>query len=455
MDYETRLISCTTTQEASACMRRHYRNLRNAGKQLYWGGKGTQRHKASEAEFLAKVEECRKTMTLSTGTNTMKRDWPLGSYRVDGNSTRQELYVRDHDGKLHIWYCNSKSAGTSGQDEAKGSRARKIACTDIREASGRPVNLIYGCADISVKNCIPRQFYYIDPRYNGRIQDCMSCIDGCSQYPSGFQGDMPTTYGSRVEDGTVKPSAEYPFAFYLRSGHMAIYNELDTHDWMDSPFRESLVPSREKPDAYRNSPSIHHDYHLEPAQDTTLLMRKADINPFREFFTKYYAIKETYPHDSDEYGDAKMVMNACIGMMHQNDYMYRRTSFRLPHLAAVAIARGNQRLLDMAKLIGVDNIAMIVVDSIIYRGDIVFGEPTKALGTFHQEVTGCSYMQLKNSVYMFMDSNGKCVKYKHGSYNRNRDGSPITEPTSFRDMGEWVRVPEGDCQEEQEDGEEE
>ena len=94
---------------------------------------------------------------------------------------------------------------------------------------------------------------------------------------------------------------------------------------------------------------------------------------------------------------------------------------------------------------------MIVVDSIIYRGKREFGNPTKAFGTFHQEVTGCSYRQLKNSVYIFMDSEGKCVKWKHGAFNRNRDGSPLEEPTSFSAMDRWVRVVRGKIQEEQED----
>lgn len=452
MGYRERLLACRDTWSTICCVADHYEAGKKREKskrtQLNWGENAT-REKVNEAQLKARLDECRATMVESTGSNTMKEDWPLGSYRMSTTPSRSQLYVRDRRGRLHIWYCNSKSAGTSRADKHPGGDARKIACREVRKATGMSVNEIYGKADISVKNCVPRGFYYLDQTYNGRIHGCMSCIDGCSQYPSGFLGDMPTTIGSKVEEGTVKPSAEYPFAFYLRSGHLAIYNELDTHDWLDSPFADRLCPWNEKPD--RDSPSIHHDYYLEPSGDRTLLMRKADINPFREFFTKQYAIKETYPHDSDEYQEAKLVMNALVGMMHQKDYTYWTTSFRLPHLAAVAIARGNQRMLDMAKLIGVDNIAMIVVDSIIYRGKRVYGKPTKALGTFHQEVTGCRYRQLKNSVYIFMDSNGKCVKYKHGSYNRMEDGSPISEPTSFSDMDRWVKVIEGEIQEEQED----
>ena len=67
---------------------------------LYWGRDAT-REKVNEAQLLARVEECRKTMVEATGSRFQKGDWPLGSYRVDGNSTKQELYVRDRRGRLH------------------------------------------------------------------------------------------------------------------------------------------------------------------------------------------------------------------------------------------------------------------------------------------------------------------------------------------------------------------
>lgn len=404
--------------------------------ELNWGRDATS-HKVSEDDFRAKWEECKSTMVESTGSKTMKRDWPRGSYRAVVGRFRAELYVRDARGKLHMWYCNSKSKDSSEPKDKDGLGAISIVNGKVREATGKSMYLIYGKADISVKNCVPKPFHYIDRFFPSYPVPGMSCIDGCSQYPSGFIGDMPTARGSIMEQGTAKPSAEYPFAFYLRSGHMAIYNELDTHDWLDSPFADSLCPRSEKPDRF--SPSKHHNYRLDPSQDTTLLMRKADANPLEGVFRKQFDIKETYPHDSDEYQDAKKVMNACVGMMWQRDRNYRHTEYQFAHLAAVAIARGNKRLLDMAKLIGEDNIAMIVVDSIIYRGDREFGNPTKGIGTFHQEVTGCWYRQLGNNQYMFMDANGKCIKYAHGSLNGMDDGSDIGEPTSFDDMDRWIR----------------
>ena len=440
MGYRERLLACRDTWSTICCVADHYEAGKKREKskrtQLNWGENAT-REKVNEAQLKARLDECRATMVESTGSNTMKVDWPLGSYRMSTTPSRSQLYVRDKRGRLHIWYCNSKSAGTSRADKHPGGDARKIACREVRKATGMSVNEIYGKADISVKNCVPKPFHYTDREFPRIPVAPVSCLDGCSQYPSGFSGDMPTTRGSMVVQGTAKPSAEYPFAFYLRSGHMAIYNELDTHDWRDSPFAESLCPRSEKPDLF--SPSKHHDYYLDPSQDTTLLMKKADANARDRAFREQFDVKENYSHDSDEYQDAKKVMNACVGMMWQRDRNYRSTEYQFAHLAAVAIARANKRLLDMAKLIGEDNIAMIVVDSIIYRGDREFGNSTKGIGTFHQEVTGCWYRQLGHNIYMFMDSNGKCVKYAHGSLDAMDDGSDIGEPTSFGDMDRWIR----------------
>ena len=419
-----------------ASVRGEYRKEESERLELFWS-RDAESHKVSEEDFRARWEGCKATMVESTGSKTMKRDWPLGSYRASIGRFRAELYVRDARGKLHMWYCNSKSKDSPEPSDRKGQRAMSVIRDRVREISGKSMYLIYGKADISVKNCVPRPFHYDDYGFPRNKVPDVSCLDGCSQYPSGFIGDMPTTRGSKVEEGTVKPSAEYPFAFYLRSGHLAIYNELDTHDWRNTPFQNELCPRYEKPDPF--SPSRHHNYYLDPSQDTTLLMRKADTNPLETVFREQFDIKESYPHDSKEYQDAKRVMNASIGMMWQKDRNYRRTEYQMAHLAAVAIARGNKRLLDMAKLIGEDNIAMIVVDSIIYRGDREFGKPTKGFGTFHQEVTGCWYRQLGHNMYMFMDNSGKCIKYRHGSLDAMDDGSDIVEPTDFGDMDRWIR----------------
>ena len=98
-----RLLACRSEAAAVSCIRRHQRQLANAERQLYWGG-GAKRVKVSEVDLKARLDECRATMVESTGSKTMKADWPLGSYRRSVTGTRAQLYVRGFDGSLTVWY---------------------------------------------------------------------------------------------------------------------------------------------------------------------------------------------------------------------------------------------------------------------------------------------------------------------------------------------------------------
>lgn len=392
--------------------------------QVYWNG-DSEKIKLSKKEIQAIYKECKKTMIKSTGTKTMVKDWPLGSYRLQVGKYRVDLFVRDQEGKLKWYYSNSKSKDTSKADTNKGGNARKTANEWVINTTGKSIVGWYGRSPIYFRLCNPRPFYYLNDSYSNQYFSHFNCIDACSQYPSGFLGDMPTTEGHKTMKGTVKPTEDYPFAFYLKSGHLAIYDELDTHDWKDSPFADQLL--------------IKEQY-IDPSKDVTVLMKKAGKNPLKEFFLKQYEIKETYDHDSQEYKDAKDVMNCLIGMMHQKEFMYKKTSFQLAHISAVAIARGNQKILNKAMEIGKENIAQIIVDSIIYKGKEDYGTKKKeGLGTFHQEVSDSKYAQLKQSTYAFWDKEWNCLKFKHGASDDDGEGNEIKAPKDIADMNKWCR----------------
>lgn len=410
------------------------RKMRQLGKsgnrkkyeQIYWNGNAT-KIKCSEQEMHDHLNYCKEHFKKSIGSKTMLRDWPKGSYRMQNDKYSAKLFVRDNEGKLWWYYVNAKSKDTNEVDEAEGKKAITLANKYCKEKFGKPLVSIYGTTNVIFRFCTPKQFYYRDIDKDGKILNHMSCIDASSQYPSGFLGDMPTSKGNKVFKGTVKPTKEYPFAFYLKSGHLAIYNELDTHDWLFSPFAEYLFQD-EKIECKN----------LDPNQDVTVLMRKAEINPLAKFFDEQFKIKETFDHDSEEYKNAKLVMNALIGMMHQKTYNYVKSNWKLAHLPSIAIARGNQKILDMASKIGIQNVTMIVVDSIIYQGKKEFGTHEKHLGSMHQEVTDAQYRHLKTSTYAFF-KDGNCVKFKHGSSNATIDDDEIETPKSLFEMDNYVR----------------
>ena len=146
--------------------------------ELNWGRDATS-HKVSEDDFRAKWEECKATMVESTGSKTMKRDWPRGSYRASIGRFRAELYVRDARGKLHMWYCNSKSKDSSEPKDNDGLRAIKVISRSVREKTAKSMYLIYGKADVSVRHCVPKPFHDIDRCCPSDPGPGMSCIDGC------------------------------------------------------------------------------------------------------------------------------------------------------------------------------------------------------------------------------------------------------------------------------------
>ena len=419
---------------------------------IYWEGEAD-KVKLSEEGFRDKLMELANDGYVeSRGTKTAKRDWPLGSLRVDKSKFKMKLFVRQFDGKFVQYYCSAASADTSEKKKGAGGNAKKVLTSWLKDRGMPSMAEIYGRVSVDFKNCIPRGFYYMNRLMTDVPLDHMNAIDACSQYPSGFVGKMPKFDGesSKLIFGTAKPTEEYPFAFYINSGHLAIFGEFDTHDWLKTPFAGVLCPMEEKENP--ESKSIYHNYRLDPKRDMTVLMKAADSNPLEEFFKEQYSIKET-KRGTPEYDSAKLVLNSLIGCMHYKDWFYRRSSFQFAHLAAVAIARGNEKILRKAMEIGVDNIAMIVVDGINYMGKTKFGRDEKSLGEFHQEAFDCEYQQLQMSVYMFMDG-GKCVKYKHGAFDVDSDGNEIREPKCFAEMYGWKRAIKKDKKprKEEEDG---
>ena len=128
-------------------------------------------------------------------------------------------------------------------------------------------------------------------------------------------------------------------------------------------------------------------------------------------------------------------MNASIGKMHQGNY----DSYKYAHLAAIAIGRSNQRILDLAEKIGYDKIVHICVDGIIYTGYGIFGvdDEDKDLGKLVQEYVGAKAKVSKTNVYIVM-MDGKCIKFKHGGLNGN-----ISEQEDIKSLDEqykWTKI---------------
>lgn len=402
-----------------------------------WCDRGTDHKLVTLEEFNAKVEEFDARGWHMAKTRTKRTDWPNCSYSVTRKPWSADCYYIDEEGRQHHIFVQAKSK-LKAQSQKVGKKVRQTMEPIFEEASGGVrMEDMYGQVESLVKVCIPKSFFYCNPRWNGVPLSHVSQIDASSQYPSGVIGKLPTANGAKLVKGTAKPTGEYPFAFYLKSGHVAILNELDTHLWMGSAYRQYL---------FRDIDPTHQDRHLQrpsvsPDEDMTLLMREADDphGAMRRTIEEIYGKKEsTQGQERDEW---KLILNAFLGCFHYGDAFYGKSKWKFAHIAAVLIARGNEKILRKCHDIGEHRILHIAVDGITYIGDRDWSDRDKGLGRFKLEALDCDYMQTQNNCYAFFKG-GECVKYKHGAFNADRFGNPIDTPKTLEEIKSWKRLME-------------
>lgn len=362
----------------------------------------------SNDDMRAKIKEVKANRT-PVQYNTRREDFTESTYKISVYGDYAELYMKENG--EYVIYCNNLRDAKKNSDK-KPTRVDRLFNKKFMELNGCGLEKAYGFVDKSLKRCIPKQFIYINKKLcNKKI--IASSVDASSQYPSGCLGSLPDAHTSVSYKGKVLPTKDYPFAFYA-SGHIAIFNELDTHDWFESSLWPYLFRlDRKDPWPFRPLPED---------QEETILM-KASHYTMDETWKYYYTNKQNCLKDSSEYELAKLVMNQVIGDWHRKDKDQKRImtyddngSFQLAHIVAVAIARGNQKILNKIEQINLDTVAHVCVDGIIYIGDRVFGVPEAPFGVFRQEFHGAEIVIKDINVYC-VRQNGHCIKFKHAGYD--------------------------------------
>ena len=362
----------------------------------------------SNDDMKAKLKEVLATRHEAK-TNTRVDDYiNEDTYKAGIYGDYAELYMCEH-GQFVI-YCNNVRDNKKNTKE-KIYRADRLFQHKFMELNGCGLEKAFGFTNKCFKRNIPKQFYYVDKSILDK-KLIMSSIDASSQYASGCLGSLPDAHDGIVCNGRVLPNEQYPFAFY-KSGHVAIYNELDTHNWLAHKLWKYLFRLNQ-----------HEPWPFQPIKDeeeVTVLM-KASQYTMDSTWRFFYNNKQQYPKDSQEYLEAKQIILEVMGQWHRKDKDQKRImtyddggSFQLAHIVAVAIARGNQKILDKVDEIGLDFISHICVDGIIYIGNEVFGQPGVDLGVFCQEFVGVPTIIRDINVYMAKDEHN--YKFKHGGYD--------------------------------------
>lgn len=376
------LISCPEYYSSSKELR--YVNWRGESKPFY----------ISADELVNKYHALKENGFSKAESGTKRIDWKGKKYSL--RTTRAgavTLFVHDKTYKRFILTVGNRREGAEVTDLKKGTKASKLFDDKFMELNGLSLIKAFGADKFDVRCCTPHQFYYNRKDLNNKELKHISQIDGSSQYPAGTVGLLPDAHDALKLNGRIEPNKDYPFAFYLKSGMLKIYNELDTFDWVNSRFKLELLQGK--------------NWALPADEDETVLMKASNYS-LKETTDYFYLLKES--SEGVEKMQYKIVLNHVLGTMHMNTYHKR-----LAHISAVALVRANQSILNKTKEFRFDDIIQISIDGLTYFGNKPHSDLIKGLGKYKQEILDADYKQLGQNQYMFIKDN-KVLKFKHGGF---------------------------------------
>lgn len=277
----------------------------------------------------------------------------------------------------------------------------------VNETIGKKLSQIYGGLPLEYlkyRKCVPSPINWASARYtakNGSIAENCVKADICSAYGTEASKTLPDCHISRgkVVQGRVPPTEELPFAFYLESGHMAIWNEGSTFELNESPYI-----------------TCDHTTYCEPEDDRTLLLPAV-----KESLAQIF--EELYDGRKDNENN-KMVMNATIGMFHRKKTLHQEDN--LWPLAGVIKYRCNKRIVDTCEWLKERDQKPILIntDSILWEGEWqddfykVFSNEKK-LGNFTLEYKKCRAVIRSTKIYQVEDAEtGEVITRWSGSHSK-------------------------------------
>lgn len=244
--------------------------------------------------------------------------------------------------------------------------------------------------------------YYINERFNGCTLKSVYKGDVSAAFPFELCFSLPDAHKktSKLLDGRVEPTSEYPFAFYLNSHHIKIYNELDTRDIENSNLYLDFYEYHQL-----SGSALSTEFKNIPDSEEQTLLMKASTYSLKEIMEELYNKRK-----EDE--DAKTVMNAFIGFLQSTKANWFQNA---AHISAVVYARHwayMSKLYNSIRNNGGTPL-QIQVDSIIWVGKpIKEAAQQKTFGCFHSEYENVRFRQKSIGVYAF-EVNGQIMGVRH------------------------------------------
>ena len=369
-------------------------------------------------------------------------DMGEGAWKVDKKQDTISLYTFDGD-RFYVYFTNVLDDNKNhcrivdrrlGEiiDSGDGTVSPMPPVLGMfKKVNGVDMHKAYGTVSENFKAFVPKQFYYHRDVKDYAIINGVSGVDFSSHYPSSICGMLPDAHTMIEKDGYIEPSEEYPFAFYPNSGHMAIWNELDTHKWINTPYSDYLFRTP------MNVSKEYRNYLQSPyTKDTRTILMKASPYRMDEIMRHFYDVKQSYPKDSKEYKEAKLVLNAFIGNLHRKDY----TRYKYAHIAATCIARANNSMLNVLRIVPFMDVVQVCVDGLIYKGTFELGGKGGSLGSLEQEFTN-RRMSFKGTNQYIVDLGNGEFKVKSGGFNTLDGKMPIEGNVHcLEDIARFTRI---------------
>lgn len=398
-------------------------------------------YRVTTSEFADIYDRLKKEGIEKNGAKTIKREWFEAAgedgtaYQLERRKNYLRLLTFSFDEGYRIYSTNTFD---ESKNDTKGFEYKPtVAFAKFREefaklhGSKDPkfFGRVFGTTpDAFLKN-IMRPLYYFNPFYEGKKIKCGS-IDRSSAYPADACGALPNANTAVIREGYVEPTEEYPFAFYMKSGHVAEYGRYNSREWISLPFEPNFFQLRD------GRPNF--SYMESKDEEETVLMKPA-IYTLDEVWEKFYQKKEK-ARSMNEKKLAKAIMVSTIGCWHMTNTM-RYYPYHYAHLAAIVIARANWRCIEKMREIGFLRCVHVVVDGIAYAGTDNQGTEEKKLGGWINEAVGCEGYFKGTNLYIIKKGE-EVVKERHSGFNFFKDDTPIREKsiTRFEDLDNLKRM---------------
>lgn len=378
------------------------------GKRIYWAD--AEKIRVDATEYAEILKQCREEGREAT-TKTCAWDWDSEGtvFKEDKKNDGCSLYVskKASFGYDHfIYLLNNHKLVKDIKDDFYPSECRGVINKLFKKYNGCTLYKAYHTVDSRIyRNLVPKPTYYLIDKGWGKEHSHVQYADVSSMFPSCARGRLPDAKTAVQYEGRVRPTEEYPFAFYLNSHHCAEYGVFDTHDYLKLPkeyMRMQCFTQRGK-----RTISIYNN--IKDYQDVTVLMKASDYE-----MTEVFEEINTWKAIPDLCALAKAISNKGLGTFHHNpEKQGKEYLMDYYHVAAIFIGRANAKQYAMVRKIEDEGgvILSLIVDSIIYRFHDQIGIPKKVLGEYYAEFSDVNF-RTTNAInkYVLYDDDGNILK---------------------------------------------